>query len=68
MSDKKQANTQSRRDFLRKAAVGTGVAAAAAAAPKTVLASPIEEASEPKASKGYRLSRHILDYYKSASE
>lgn len=58
-----------RRGFLKAAAgaaIGAGVAAsqAASAAPQ-----PVEEenAAGTEAAKGYHLTQHILDYYKSAA-
>ena len=57
-----------RRQFLRRAAATTG-AAAVAATSTTLVAAEVEAATEPEqeAEEGYRLTQHILDYYKSAA-
>jgi len=66
---KKQKLTYSRRDMLRGAASTGGMAALAAIAPGSVVA----QSSEPQVSanegrqKGYRLTPHIIEYYKSIS-
>lgn len=59
----------SRRQFLRRAAATTGAAAAVAATSTTLVATEVEAAteSEHEAEEGYRLTQHILDYYKSAA-
>lgn len=54
-----------RRRFLRRAVTGAGVATAAAAVPHTMSAAPATETPPPK--EGYRLSQHIIDYYKTAA-
>lgn len=57
----------SRRKFLQHAIATGGVAAVAAAAP-TVAAAEVKAAGATKTGEeGYRLTQHILDYYKSAS-
>lgn len=58
---------QDRRSFLRKsAAAGTGVAAASLAGTEA-LAATTETAPETPTKKGYQLSEHVLEYYKSAT-
>lgn len=62
-------NDVSRRNFLR-GALTAGIGAAAAVVASGGVAAVVEEAekpAEPPAKKGYRLTPHILDYYKSAS-
>jgi uncharacterized protein YbjT (DUF2867 family) len=60
--DAKQTHDAARRNFLRtSAATGLG-AAVAAALPGAAAAA--EAAPEPEEGKGYRLTRHVLDYYK----
>jgi len=55
----------SRRNFLRgSAAAGAGVVITAVA-PATAVAAPEEELK--KGDKGYHLTQHITDYYKSAA-
>ena len=62
--DKKIADS-SRRKFLRgTASAGAGVAVVAAV-PGVVAATDVEV--KDKSAKGYRLTQHILDYYKSAA-
>jgi len=67
MKDPKQQVSQSRRKFLRDASVTGGIAAVAAGAPGMALAETADEAGEQKPTEGYRLTQHILDYYKSAA-
>ena len=67
MKDPKQQISQSRRKFLRDAGVSGGIAAAAATAPGMALAEVNDDTAQPKADEGYRLTRHILAYYKSAA-
>ena len=56
---------QSRRDFLRNAAVSGGGVAVAAALPATALGKT-KDAKPDQPEEGYRLTQHIADYYKSA--
>ena len=60
------ARSQQRREFIKKSTlVGAGVAAGAMSS--TAVAAEISpETTEPAAQKGYQLSQHVLDYYKSA--
>jgi hypothetical protein len=68
MKESKQNVSQSRRKFLRDAGATGGLAAVAASAPGIALAEGSEEgAATEKPSEGYRLTQHILDYYKSAA-
>jgi hypothetical protein len=67
MKDPKQQVSQSRRKFLRDAGVSGGIAAAAAATPGVALAAVQDEDTKHKADEGYRLTQHILAYYKSAA-
>ncbi|MCB1800294.1 MAG: twin-arginine translocation signal domain-containing protein [Gammaproteobacteria bacterium] len=68
MKDPNQPTSESRRKFLRDAGVSGGLAAAAAAAPGVVSAAGSDaDSSGDKSTEGYRLTQHILDYYKSAS-
>lgn len=67
MANSKQVS-ESRRDFLRKAGATGGVAAVAVSAPGAVLAetAPEQSAAADKP-EGYRLTEHVLAYYKSAT-
>ena len=62
----KQASNQARRNFIKtSAAVGAGVAATAAISTQAI-ADVTPTTSEPAGQKGYQLTQHVLDYYKSA--
>ncbi len=62
-----QPRDQQRRDFVKKSTLlGVGVAAAAAL-PESVSASVSETKTEEKQQKGYQVTQHVLDYYKSAA-
>ena len=67
MKDPKQQVSHSRRKFLRDATVTGGIAAVAVGSPATVIAADVEQTAEKKPAEGYRLTQHILDYYKSAA-
>ncbi len=68
MKNRQQPQSEARRSFLRKAAATGGGAAVVTALPGMAVASAPEEAEQPETSKGYSLTQHVLDYYKSASE
>lgn len=62
--DNKQMPISARRKFLRGSLMtGVGVAAAAAL-PNAVLAAESDSVEKKEEQKGYRLTQHILDYYK----
>lgn len=67
MTDPKHKVSQSRRKFMRDAAITGGVAAAAVTAPGVAMAEATESPVNEKPDEGYRLTQHILDYYKSAA-
>ncbi len=67
MNDPKQQVSHSRRKFLRDATVTGGIAAVAVGSPGTVIAAETEQTAERKPTEAYRLTQHILDYYKSAA-
>lgn len=67
MKNPKQKVSQSRRKFMRDAAVTGGVAAAAVTAPGVAMAESTDTPVNEKPEEGYRLTKHILDYYKSAA-
>ena len=67
MKKSKQEVSQSRRKFLRDAGVSGGVAAVAVTTPGAALAATEEDATEQKPRPGYRLTKHILAYYKTAA-
>lgn len=57
----------SRREFLRKTAAAGAGAAAAVTLPGVAVAG-VPDTQQPSDKKGYRLTRHIVDYYKTAAE
>ena len=66
MKNKIQPKDQERREFIKKTTlVGAGVAATAVAS-TGVIADIGDSSAEKPAQKGYQLSQHVLDYYKSA--
>jgi len=67
MKNSKQQVSQSRRKFLRDAGVSGGIAAVAATSPGIALADTTESGAEQQPERGYRLTEHILAYYKSAA-
>ena len=68
MKKAKQQVSHSRRRFLRDAGVSGGAAAVAATAPGVALAeNPEADNGQKKEQQGYRLTDHILAYYKSAA-
>jgi hypothetical protein len=68
MKNPKQQVSKSRRKFLRDAGISGGIAAVAASTPGVALAeSPDSVAEDQKPEQGYRLTDHILAYYKSAA-
>ena len=61
-----QPKNQLRREFIKKSAiVGAGVAATAIASTSAIADVPATSVEKPE-QKGYQLSQHVLDYYKSA--
>jgi hypothetical protein len=63
---KSQPKDQARRDFIKKSTLaGAGVAATTMASTRAVAAVDVETDHKP-GQKGYQLTRHVLDYYKSA--
>ena len=62
----KKASNPERRDFIKTTTiVGAGVAATAVAS-TSVIADVDTPDSEATGQKGYQLTQHVLDYYKSA--
>ena len=65
--ERKQTPDKSRREFLQdSAAAGVGIAVAASL-PGTVVASEEKTADATPETNGYRLTNHILEYYKTLS-
>ena len=66
MNNDEQPRDQDRRAFLKKSTLaGAGVAAASMTATQ-VIADTGPSPDEPASPKGYQLTQHVLDYYKSA--
>jgi hypothetical protein len=55
----------SRRQFLRAASIGGVGAVAAVVGSQTPLAPEAQPAAPEDAGRGYRVSEHVLDYYRS---
>jgi hypothetical protein len=67
MTGKKQKLNKGRRDFLRGSAVaGAGAIVASGLSGKAIAPVEIEKTEQPT-EEGYRLTKHILDYYRAAS-
>ena len=68
--DQKHDPLSSRRAFIGGAVTaGAGLALAlAAVVPAAAISADIDAADEKPADKGYQLTEHVLDYYKSAAE
>ncbi|MDH3387743.1 MAG: twin-arginine translocation signal domain-containing protein [Gammaproteobacteria bacterium] len=66
MNIKSQPKDQERRDFIKKSTlVGAGVAAATMASTSAIADMSGATVAKPS-QKGYQLTQHVLDYYKSA--
>ncbi len=66
MKNKSQLKDQERRAFLKKSTlIGAGVAATTMAS-TSAIAQVSGETTEKPDQKGYQLTSHVLDYYKSA--
>ena len=63
----KNSLNKTRREFIKNSTlVGAGVAATAVL-PGTAIAGNTFEKAEDKKQKGYQLTEHVLEYYKSAA-
>ena len=63
----KQDHDKKRREFIKKSTlVGAGVAAGAVV-PGAAIAGVAVDKPEDKAQKGYQLTPHVIEYYKSAA-
>lgn len=61
----KRSQVDSRRNFLKGVAIGAGAVAVSVAGGGAV-AGPPREAPKSSESKGYRMTDHIRDYYRTA--
>ena len=68
MSEKDQPIDSKRRDFLQGSiAAATGIVATTAAGTSIAAVADTNAGVEPEKKEGYRLTKHIADYYKSAA-
>ena len=66
MKNKRHPRDQERREFIKKSTlVGAGVAATSLASTRAIAEISGDSIEKPE-QKGYQLTRHVLDYYKSA--
>jgi len=66
VKNKRQPKDKERREFIKKSTlVGAGVAATTMASTRAI-AEVSTDTSEKPGQKGYQLTQHVLDYYKSA--
>ena len=66
MKNKSQPKDQDRREFIKKSTmVGAGVAATTMVSGNAIAQVSGDSAEKP-AQKGYQLTQHVVDYYKSA--
>jgi hypothetical protein len=65
VKNKSHPKDQERREFIKKSTlIGAGVAATAMASTSAVAG--VVTTTEPTVQKGYQLTQHVADYYKSA--
>ena len=65
MKDKRKQTNQARRDFIKKSTlIGAGVVASSVASVEAIAAVNSDRAEQPE-QKGYQLTQHVMDYYKS---
>jgi hypothetical protein len=67
MTGKKQKMVKSRRNFLRGSVIAGAGTVVASSLSTSAVASTSQELDEKPQKEGYRLTKHILDYYKSAA-
>ncbi|MCB1723481.1 MAG: formate dehydrogenase [Gammaproteobacteria bacterium] len=67
MKDPQQPISEARRKFLQDAVATGGLTVAAVTLPGVAAAATPETATSEVTPRGYRVTQHILDYYKSAS-
>lgn len=67
MTEIKQQKTNSRRNFLQGSAIAAASVAVATSGVSTQAVAVPQVTKEPAKQEGYRLTKHIVDYYKSAA-
>jgi hypothetical protein len=69
MKRQKQTISTNRRDFLRGTVITGTAAAVVTALPQVAVAEPVEQAQPNDAksgAKGYQVTQHVMEYYRSA--
>ena len=66
MKNKSQPKDKERRAFIKKSTLAGAAVAATTMASSSAIAQVSEENTEKPVQKGYQLTSHVLDYYKSA--
>lgn len=66
--DEKKNPLKSRRAFIGGVVTAGAGAALAAIVPAAAVSADLDAADEKPGNKGYQLTEHVLDYYKSAAE
>ena len=66
MKNKIQPKNQERRAFIKKTTLAGAAVAATTMASTNAIAQVSSETTEKPVQKGYQLTSHVLDYYKSA--
>ncbi len=66
MNNKRQLKDQERREFIKKSTLAGAAVAATTLASSAAIAQVSEEIAEKPDQQGYRLTQHVMDYYKSA--
>ncbi len=66
MKTKSQLKDQERRAFIKKSTLAGAAVAATTLASTSAIAQVGDESIEKPGQKGYQLTSHVLDYYKSA--
>ena len=66
MKNKRQLKDQERREFIKKSTLAGAAVAATTLASTGAIAQVSEEIAEKPVQKGYQLTQHVMDYYKSA--
>ena len=66
VKNKRQLKDQERREFIKKSTLAGAAVAATTLASTRAIAQVSEEIAEPPGQKGYQLTQHVMDYYKSA--
>ena len=66
MKNKRQLKDKERREFIKKSTLVGAAVATTTLASTAAIAQVSEEIAEKPDQKGYRLTQHVMDYYKSA--